>query len=207
MKDSLDFPNWQTVVLTPGFGCLPHTLGYLGSILKEKYNVVYAPNGHRINTVSIHISATELEEKLQKLFKHVHMEETSLVGHSMGGLISVEAVRIWASMRVNNIITISTPFQGTPMASLCSPFLRACEEINTPGWFHKNTNIGHKLWWLLISNVSEKDFVVPAGCQIPQNTIAPRKTKIIRHTDMDHKDSLVWETCKTIANIVKKYCK
>ncbi len=205
MQDQINFKDWKTVVLTPWFWCLPHTMSLLWKHLQESMNIIYAPT-HRINTVSIKVSAKELEEKLSIFSWYLHFEDISLVWHSMGGLIVVETLKNMVSERVQNIITISSPFQGTPMANFCSPFLKACEEINTPWWFHKDTVIWHQLNWKLIANVSEKDFIVPAWCQIPNKTIAKWKTKVIRHKEFDHKSGLIGDTCKTISNIIQKYC-
>jgi hypothetical protein len=206
MKDFYDHFNWQTVVLTPGFWCLPDALAIIGNELKDKFNVVYSPSFHRLNTVSIHISAKELAEKLAFILRYTRDWNINLVGHSMWWLISIKALEMSVNLHIHNIITLGTPYSGTPVANLCSPVLKVCKEINTPKWYLHNVCIWDQINGKLIAHISGSDLIVPAGSQIPQKTIAPKKTKIVRHESYDHGSFLIGEWCKQIVQSIKKYC-
>lgn len=207
MKDSFNFKDWKTIVLTPWFWCFPHVMSLLWKELQEHFNVVYSPTLRNINTVSIKISAKDLQEKLAKILRYTHDGDISLVWHSMGGLISIEALKMAFWMKINSILTMWTPFGGTPLANVCSPFLKSCQEINTSGGYLKEVSIGEQLNGSLIAHTSWMDIVVPEVSQEPHETLAQWKTQIVRHKHFQHQSFLIWEWCREMVKSIIETCK
>lgn len=77
------------------------------------------------NRASFHDSTKWLAEALRHLKEKYHVEEVHLVGHSMGGIISVKYMQSYQSPeypKVNRLVAIGSPFDG----------------IYSPEYFQKN---------------------------------------------------------------------
>ena len=83
----------------------------LGNELREHFNVIYSPTLPMLNTGSVHSSAQMIHKKMQDILKYVKEEDINVVGHSLGGLIAIESVRIATDMRVNNVLTMASPLR------------------------------------------------------------------------------------------------
>ena len=72
------------------------------------------------NTHGIDDSAERVREKVERLYaRYPSMGPLSIVGHSKGGLIGRYYVkRLGGEQRVNNLVTLGTPHNGTPLAYL-----------------------------------------------------------------------------------------
>jgi len=103
----------------------------LGEYLKEYFNVAYAPRFPKFNTVAADLSAKMLEQKIREVLTHEKNKDINLIGHSFGGILSIEAVRIATDVRVNNIITLSTPYVGPPLSELFKNVFPACKNLVT----------------------------------------------------------------------------
>lgn len=104
----------------------------------------------RFNTRGIDESAQKVHAKVEKLYARYDLGPLTIIGHSKGGLIgSYYVKRLGGERRVKNLVTLGSPFQGTPVAYLgCatlgwfapsmwqmtprSPFLRALREAPYP---------------------------------------------------------------------------
>lgn len=202
-KDSYDHYNRPTVVLTPGFTCTPGTMVHLGNALREYYNVAYSPKLPYLNTQSVHSSGILLDQKLQKVLKYTREWDINLIGHSLWGLIQIEALKIATDMKINNIISLSTPFHGTPMAEPYKRIFPACRDIARSWGYHKHTDISKQIDGKLIAHIAHDDSIVPPESQIPNPNIAKDKTKIINHPHLDHGDFLIWRTVWEVYNIIR----
>lgn len=204
-KDSFDhWNNAPTILLSHGLTCTPSTLSTLGDLLKEKYNVAYAPKFPALNTASAKVSAHMLEMKILELLKNEPNGDLNLIGHSFWGLLSIEAVRISTEIVVNKIITMATPHKGCPGATAFKNIFPACKDMSEPYGFHADTELWEKLQGELIAYISEKDSVVPSYSQIPSRTIAPWRTRVRIFGDLDHWDFIMWEAVRHVAAIIKQ---
>ncbi len=206
-QDTYDHSNGKTVVLSPGFTCTPSAMKELGDELREYFNVVYSPIYPRFNTWPVRQSSALLAQKLQEITQYVHDGDINVIGHSLGGLIAVEAVKMASWMRVDNVLALSTPFRGTKTAQMLQNVFPACKDMSEPYGYLNNTKIGDKLHWKLIAHVSEMDSVVPAFSQIPQKTIAHWKIQVVRHKDFDHGNFVIGSTVKKVAEVIYNNCK
>ena len=197
-QDSYDHYHGKTIVLSPWFTCTPWILTALWEELREYFNVIYSPSFPNLNTWSIYESGELLRKKINGL----NGDDINLLGHSLGWLISIQAARV--QCRVNNIITMSTPFYGTPLASIISMIVPACSDMNRLWGYHKRSVVDIK--GKLTAFISEKDSIVPQDSQIPNKGIA-KNQKIIRFPWMDHWDLISGATCSKVAKIIDWCCK
>lgn len=66
---------------------------------------------------SIRLYAEQVKQRADQILDETKAPSLILIGHSMGGLISAwYATKLDSSHRVSHLITIASPFQGTPMA-------------------------------------------------------------------------------------------
>ncbi|MBW2256506.1 MAG: alpha/beta fold hydrolase, partial [Deltaproteobacteria bacterium] len=96
------------------------------------------PLGHGVlaNIGPVHRSTTILLEDLQRLKTEEGIEEITLAGHSLGGIIALAAIARgedegYDLPRVRGVVALATPLGGAPMARLFQ-FLPACRDI-VPG--------------------------------------------------------------------------
>jgi len=197
-QDSYDHINGKTIVLSPWFTCTPWILTALWEELREYFNVVYSPSFPNLNTWSIHKSGELLREKINQLSG----DDINLLGHSLWWLISIQAAR--TQCRVNNIITMSTPFYGTPLANIISMLIPACYDMNRLWGYHNGSVVD--IQGKLTAFVSGKDSIVPHDNQIPNKGIA-KNQKIIRFPWMDHWDLICGATVARVAKIIDRCCK
>ncbi|MBW1881347.1 MAG: alpha/beta fold hydrolase, partial [Deltaproteobacteria bacterium] len=130
------------LMLIPGLFCTPSVFNRLGLEL-ERYGVdVYLPRpfplGHGVlaNIGPVHRSTAILLEDLQRLKTEEGIEEITLAGHSLGGIIALAAIARgedegYDLPRVRGVVALATPLGGAPMARLFQ-FLPACRDI-VPG--------------------------------------------------------------------------
>jgi 1-acyl-sn-glycerol-3-phosphate acyltransferase len=130
------------LMLVPGLFCTPSVFNRLGLEL-ERYGVdVYLPRpfplGHGVlaNIAPVHHSAAILLEDLQRLKTEEGIEEITLVGHSIGGIISLAAIATaedgaYDLPLIRGVVALAAPLEGAPMARLFQ-FLPACRDI-VPG--------------------------------------------------------------------------
>lgn len=196
-QDTFDHKWWKTLVLTPWLGCTSNVLSSLGEDLREHFNIVYAPNFPLYNTQWVNLSARMLADKIRT----INEDDISIMGHSLGGLIAVEVVRIATDIKINNVIAMGSPFLSVPLSKGISNILPACQDINKKGGYHKNTKIWHKIDWRVITYVSEKDMIVPKTSQIPNTNIAPWKTRVFLFNDFNHWDFIINKTLAQVTSI------
>ncbi len=78
---------------------------------------IYSINlGHPFR--SIRDYAAKIDEKAKEIAKETRREDLILIGHSMGGLVSLWYAHKIAPHKVSQIITIATPIFGTPVAKI-----------------------------------------------------------------------------------------
>lgn len=59
-------------------------------------------------------TADKLNEYIDTICRNSKSDEVELIAHSMGGLVVSKYVEIYGYNKVNNIITIATPYEGAP---------------------------------------------------------------------------------------------
>lgn len=79
-----------------------------------------------LNIQDIAKSAQMVADKIHRVSHAMNIRELTIIGHSMGGLIGLYALKkLDIANHVNKLIAIGTPFDGTPAAYAGLPFLGA----------------------------------------------------------------------------------
>jgi len=109
---------YPPVLLLQGFMGTRGVLQPLEKFLRAEGRDVISLDLGVFNVADIRESATLLDEKIERLmnrFSRDHgIEKIDLVGHSMGGLIALYYIKkLGGHQRVNRVISLGTPFNGT----------------------------------------------------------------------------------------------
>ena len=113
----------QPVVLIQGWLGTRGIFRIFENRLKADGFQVLSFNLGRFNVQDIKKSAEIIAKKISNLRDHHHLEKIDIVGHSMGGLIGLYALkRLGVSDSVNRLITVGTPYHGTNIAYAGLPF-------------------------------------------------------------------------------------
>jgi len=198
-SDSFDHKDSQTVFLIPWFSCVPACMKILWDELREYFNVVYSPLLPKFNTSDISTSSKLVEDKLKKILRYVREEDINIIWHSLGGLIWIEAVKIATTIRINNVIAMSTPFGGTKLAELVQNVFPSCKDMSKQGGYHGKTKIN--INWQVISYISKMDSVVPEASQKLPKWISDNQ-RSIGFQNFDHADFIIWDSVDRVANII-----
>lgn len=129
------------VMLVPGLFCAPGAMNQLGRELEALGLDVHLPRafpyyrGTLANTGPVERSVQILLEDLEVLATEHDVQEITLVGHSLGGIIALAAaVHAPDSTRILpravGILLLAPPLDGTPLAVPLRPFLPAAREIS-----------------------------------------------------------------------------
>jgi pimeloyl-ACP methyl ester carboxylesterase len=145
MDDQLGPPSPTfPVVLVHGFGMSQAGWSALGRALQAR-GVVLATLSYRPWGTSVEQVAHQLVRTVRELIDRTGADKVHLVGHSLGGVIIAQALtddRL--AGRVDAVVTIGSPFGGSPWASLLpigamvqalrtgSPLLRRLATAPTP---------------------------------------------------------------------------
>jgi len=87
----------------------------INSLDRSKYlpMVYYYPTGLNLN-----YSVSGLKRALDKLHNQYKIKELHIIAHSMGGLVAKALINNYKKIKVNKLITISTPWNGHKFAEL-----------------------------------------------------------------------------------------
>lgn len=120
-----DFTNCRRpVLLLYGFMSTRRTFEVLEHRLRRDQFCVWSINlggwQDAFNTNAIDDSAEHVAEKVDRLYlRYPEMGPLAIIGHSKGGLIGAHYVkRLGGDRRVRALITLGTPWQGSPSAYL-----------------------------------------------------------------------------------------
>ncbi len=118
-----DFTNCpRPVLLLYGFMSTRQSFEILEHRLRRDQFCVWSINlggwKELFNTNAIDALAEKVREKVERLYvRYPQMGPLSIVGHSKGGLIGTYYVkRLGGEQRVRNVVTLGTPFNGSPSA-------------------------------------------------------------------------------------------
>ena len=104
-------------------------------------------------------------------------------------MIALDTLRINPQLKVDEVITMWTPFGWTPLGYIGSIGSTSCNEINQEGGYLWNFDASKQLRQLSV-HVSIQDSIVPPKNQIPHPTLAHKKTQIKHHPKFNHTDFL-----------------
>ncbi|MDQ0772833.1 triacylglycerol lipase [Streptomyces aurantiacus] len=113
-----------TVLFIPatGFtGYENYAWNYMAELAKEGYPSCWVdPPGRGLQDMQVSVeyvvyAARTVQERTGR--------KVDLVGHSQGGLLAAWALRFWPDLagKVDDVVTLGSPFQGTRLASFCLP--------------------------------------------------------------------------------------
>jgi triacylglycerol lipase len=100
------------VVLVHGYICNHRVWDALAARLLNAGHTVYRLDLEPLFT-SIDDYASQLEQAVNELCRETGALKVALIGHSMGGLVIRAWMRSFGSERVQRVITLGTPHQGT----------------------------------------------------------------------------------------------
>ena len=107
------------VVLAHGFLGTRGTMQPLAQRLRGDGRAVFTYAFGTFNLASVRLSAQHLAEHLERICEDLDVPRVDLVGYSMGGLISLHAIKfLQAHHRVRRVVTLGTPFGGTWMGAV-----------------------------------------------------------------------------------------
>ncbi len=137
-------------------------------------NVIYLPlkwqlqkMGYRVITPDFGWHIIDINKTVVHLKEFIHsnhLENITFVGHSEGGIIALAYAKENPST-VKKIITMGSPFHGSPHAKLASFFSQAAEQLKPNSLFLKKlvSSLDKDFWASKISCVyTSYDEVVPA---------------------------------------------
>jgi pimeloyl-ACP methyl ester carboxylesterase len=114
------------------------TRGALGLVerrLKKAGFPVFSVDLGALNVREIEVSAKLVTDKVDHLVQRLGIDRIDVIGHSMGGLIGLYALkRLTLANHVRRFVAVGAPFHGTPVAFAGLPFF---------GWMSKS------LWQML----------------------------------------------------------
>lgn len=187
-------------LMVPGFTGNNATMSVLGGHIAQRANVIYAPEFWNFNTWSIADSASKLADKLWEVLDTDWLSrDVRVVAYSNGWLITLEALRKNRSLRVDEVITMGTPFFGTPLAYPLSLFVPACSDVNRQWGYFAGCDFSRQIRGSIIAHVSHRDSIVPSSSQFPWYDIAPGKVNRVDHASHTHTCFVVWESAKRTA--------
>lgn len=125
------------VMLVPGMFCTPAVFNRLGHALERRGIDVYLPRpfpyyrGTLANTGPLAPAIDILLEDLRALATQIDTRRVTLVGHSLGGVISLVALNRARALGIefNGAILMASPVRGAPIARLFGVAVPACRDI------------------------------------------------------------------------------
>jgi len=162
-------PTARPVLLVHGFAGTKSCWFALARALRERGMPVDAINYSTFGT-SVERLADQLAARVDRLRAETGADKVHLIGHSLGGIVIAQA---FADGRldgqVDTVVTIATPFGGSPWANLCplgatvralrhgSPLLRRLAEAPVPDGVR----------WLAFTGT--RDVIVPGRRSVPRH--------------------------------------
>jgi triacylglycerol lipase len=169
-------PSARPVLLVHGFAGTKSCWFALARALRERGITVDAIN-YSVLGNSVEQLADQLAARVDRLLAETGADKVHLIGHSLGGIVIAQA---FADGRldgqVDTVVTIATPFGGSPWANLCplgatvralrhgSPLLCRLAEAPVPDGVR----------WLAITGA--RDVIVPGRRSVPRHAEVQRVT-------------------------------
>lgn len=179
------------VLLVPGLFCQPSVLNQLGHELERLGCDVYLPrsfpyfHGVLANSARVEQSVRVLLNDLETLTVKHNIEEITLVGHSLGGIISLAtAAKAKTSHRalphIRGVVLLATPLHGSPLAAPLKALVPACRDLDANSAVLREIRATVGANCRMVS--SGADSVVPLDSQ---EAIAAEVTRLdgFQHTD------------------------
>lgn len=184
------------VVYVPGFSVSPHALGPAVKRRLEAIGCKAFIFDAGINVKDVRETSAQLQLFIEEICQRCQVDEVSIVAHSMGGLIARYYLqRLGGYHRINKIIALATPFNGTLMAYLALP-TKAARQILPGSAFLRHLAHNHEYLDRIISIRASKDQIIkPKASSILVGT-RNIEVKVVGHVTIMEADQ-VW-------NIIKK---
>ncbi|MEW2393413.1 alpha/beta fold hydrolase [Streptomyces venezuelae] len=121
LRDASDKP---TVLFVPGTGLKGeenYAWNYMAELKKKGYESCWVDSpGRGLRDMQ---ESVEYVVHATRAINEATGRKVDLVGHSQGGLLTAWALRFWPDLpeRVDDMVTLGSPFQGTRLASPCRP--------------------------------------------------------------------------------------
>jgi pimeloyl-ACP methyl ester carboxylesterase len=158
---ALTSPTTRPVLLVHGFGGTKSSLGLIARALYARGMTVEAM-GYPPLGMSVAQLAERLIAEVQRILSATGTDKVHLVGHSLGGVVIAQAIAdSRLSGRVDTVITLGSPFGGSPWAGAL-PFLEIVRELRAGSPLLRRLAIAplpEGVRWLSLT--AALDFIVP----------------------------------------------
>ncbi len=106
--------------------------------------------------------------KLNEFINSLDAEKVDLVGHSMGGLVISHYVSLASIAKVNTIITLGAPFEGTPLALRALLYIEAMKRAKELLGLYRAP---HYRLLLALSSLESTAELLPSEAYVKQGTV------------------------------------
>ncbi len=162
-------PTTRPVLLVHGFGGTKSTWSLVAQALRARgltvETMTYPPLG-----TSVEQLAEQLVAEVERTLSETSADKVHLVGHSLGGVIIAQAIadpRL--NRRVDTVITLGSPFGGSPWAAVL-PFVEIVRELRPGSPLLRrlsSTPLPDGVRWLSVT--AALDIIVPGLRSVPSH--------------------------------------
>ncbi|MEV7192752.1 alpha/beta fold hydrolase [Streptomyces sp. NPDC093510] len=124
LQDMREADDKPTVLFVPGTGLKGeenYAWNYMAELKKRGYQSCWVDSpGRGLRDMQ---ESVEYVVHATRTIQEATGRKVDLVGHSQGGLLTAWALRFWPDLtgKVDDMVTLGSPFQGTRLASTCRP--------------------------------------------------------------------------------------
>ena len=162
-------PTTRPVLLVHGFGGTKSTWSLVAQALRARgltvETMTYPPLG-----TSVEQLAEQLVAEVERTLSETRADKVHLVGHSLGGVVIAQAIadpRL--NRRVDTVITLGSPFGGSPWAAVL-PFVEIVRELRPGSPLLRrlaSTPLPDGVRWLSVT--AALDIIVPGLRSVPSH--------------------------------------
>jgi triacylglycerol lipase len=164
-------PTARPVLLVHGFGGTKSSWSFLARALTAGgltvHAITYSPFG-----TSVERLADRLAVAVESLLSQTGADKVHLVGHSLGGVVIAQAVASGRlTGRVDTVVTLASPFGGSPWASLL-PFGAIVSALRQGSPLLRRlaaSQVQEGIRWMAFT--ATLDAIVPGGRSIPAQIV------------------------------------
>ena len=150
----------KKVIFISGFNGNKYDAFLIKLFLRKRFKIIYFNHNMSFGKIKIERFAKQLKKFIDKL-KLEKGEKISIIALSVGGLIAEYYLKFIDNKKVDKLITLCSPFKGSPLASIFFKERKGMREIQKHSTFLKKLNKKKLKRVKQESIYCEEDFVVP----------------------------------------------
>jgi hypothetical protein len=169
---ALTGPTPRPVLLVHGFGGTKSSLALIARALDAR-GMTVETMGYPPLRMSVKQLAERLVAEVEKILSATGTDKVHLVGHSLGGVVIAQAIAdSRLNGRVDTVITLGSPFRGSPWAGVL-PFVEIVRELRAGSPVLRrlaSTPLPDGVRWLSLT--AALDIIVPGMRAVPSHAHA-----------------------------------